>query len=413
MDSSVADFIRHEVPDWDDDVVSAARFKAFSGQRSDWEPKFIFWRDLILKVARHLGVFVIQVQEVKNKWFARGGLTPLCIDRVLLEMYNNGEILERGDLLDPRSGRLYQLFTKFSQVMSLAKSSKPLELPTDHLILKILLQERADRAIQILSESHWTPSCIVTMKNFRSICKGSDEASMILGYLYGCSKALYLVNKNDHVEGVKISLALERVPSVSALDHDSLHLICTTEKLQQQLSVIDQRCEKLRKSALDLVKSGNKAAALRHVKQLKMTSESRDQWTTYLHRVQEVLDAISNAEATKKVSEAIQIGARAIKENGMSAEEVRMHLQELDDSVANQKQVEAELELTPVHYEVIEDDDILDEFKQLEMELGLDNRSSQDERTETVAEAAAKETDTQEFAGSLSQSLSRLNLEAA
>lgn len=64
MNSSVAEFIREEVPDWDDEVVATARFKAFSGQRSDWEPRFFFWRDLILKVARHLGIFTIQASEV-------------------------------------------------------------------------------------------------------------------------------------------------------------------------------------------------------------------------------------------------------------------------------------------------------------------------------------------------------------
>lgn len=62
--SRIEEFIRGEVQDWDDEVVSTARFKAFSGQRSDWEPKFHFWRDLIVKVARHLGVFTIRTSEV-------------------------------------------------------------------------------------------------------------------------------------------------------------------------------------------------------------------------------------------------------------------------------------------------------------------------------------------------------------
>lgn len=65
MDSdSVNEFIRREVPDWDDEVVATARFKAFSGQRSDWELRFQFWRDLILKVSRHLGVFIIDPFQV-------------------------------------------------------------------------------------------------------------------------------------------------------------------------------------------------------------------------------------------------------------------------------------------------------------------------------------------------------------
>lgn len=65
MDSdAVKEFIRREVPDWDDEVVATARFKAFSGQRSDWEPKFQFWRDLILKVSRQFEVFIIDPVQV-------------------------------------------------------------------------------------------------------------------------------------------------------------------------------------------------------------------------------------------------------------------------------------------------------------------------------------------------------------
>lgn len=62
--SSVKEFIRKQVPDWDDEIMATARFKAFSGQRSDWEPKYLFWKDLILKIARHLDLFIIQPSQV-------------------------------------------------------------------------------------------------------------------------------------------------------------------------------------------------------------------------------------------------------------------------------------------------------------------------------------------------------------
>lgn len=41
-----------------------------------------------------------------------------------------------------------------------------------------------------------------------------------------------------------------------------------------------------------------------------------------------------------KVSEAIQIGAQAIKENNVTVEEVYTHLQDLEENVASQKQVD-------------------------------------------------------------------------
>lgn len=90
--------------------------------------------------------------------------------------------------------------------------------------------------------------------------------------------------------------------------------------------------------------------------------------------MEEVLSIIADAESTKKVkiifqavkssrfyvlvwcqsktfflcqvSEAIQIGTRAIKENKISIEEVQIHLQELDENIASQKQISEALGTT-------------------------------------------------------------------
>lgn len=45
------------------------------------------------------------------------------------------------------------------------------------------------------------------------------------------------------LQGVKVSISQAALPKISALDCDILHLLRTTEKLQDQLEVMDQRCE--------------------------------------------------------------------------------------------------------------------------------------------------------------------------
>ncbi|KAJ4969497.1 hypothetical protein NE237_016198 [Protea cynaroides] len=371
MTSSVAEFIRREVPDWDDEVIATARFKAFSGQRSDWEPRLLFWKDLILKVARHLGVFIIQPSQVMYNWFNRGGLTPLCIEHVLLEMHKSGEIIQRGDLLDPTSGRVSQLFKRVIQLTGVSRSSPQQVISEDQFILTSLLQESSAEVVRFLSESYWTSFCVITLGKFQKICKGPNEASAILGYLSGCGKVRYFsISKKDFIEGIKVSLAQGTVPSISNLDCDVLHLTWTTEKLQQQLDVIDQRWEMSRKSALASLRTRNKDVALRYAKQLKLASESREKCTSLLNRVEEVLNIIALAESTKKVAEAIQIGAHAIKENAISVEDVQLCLEELDNSIASQKIVEEIIESNPLQHTGIEDDDIEEEFKKLELELG-------------------------------------------
>ncbi|XP_059659281.1 uncharacterized protein LOC132306083 isoform X2 [Cornus florida] len=344
---SISEFIREEVGDWDDEVKASARFKAFSGQRSDWEPKLEFWKDLILKVARHLGVFLIRPSEVKNVWFNRGGLTPLCLDHVLFEMYNAGDVLQRGELVDPMSGRLSQIFRRVRHLVGLSRPSTPEDIIEGHLILLTLLK------------------------------------------------------------GVKVSLSAAAISGFTSLDYDDLHLIWTAEKLQKQLDVIDRRCKMLRNSALGSLKSGNRKVALRRAREMKLASESRENCVALLNRVEEVLRVIADAESSKKVSEAIQIGARTIKENGMSIEEVQLCLQELDESIDSQKEVDEVLESTP-SYTRIEDEDIEDEFKNLELEVG--SESFQDPISIVGLGSSAGETEVPETTEMLGDALSNLKL---
>ncbi|GKB86109.1 hypothetical protein Tco_0958381 [Tanacetum coccineum] len=238
----VKEFILEQVPDWNSEVMISARFKAFSGQRSDWEPRFHFWKDLIIKIARHLNTFIIRPSVVKNVWFNQGGLIPLCIDHVLLEMCNAGDILSINDLGDPKSGQLSQLFQRVRYLLPLSKSAFPSE---DEFIVKTLLQEISVEVVKLLSDDHWTSSCIITMSKFQAICGGSKEASMILSHLSKCGKAKYLaVRRNDLIEGVKVYLSSKAVSGTTSSDYDVLHLTWTAEKLQLQMDMIDQRHDK-------------------------------------------------------------------------------------------------------------------------------------------------------------------------
>ncbi|KAM7276922.1 hypothetical protein ACFE04_018788 [Oxalis oulophora] len=417
--NSVKEFVKKEVADWDDDVISTARFKAFSGQRSDWEPKFHFWRDLILKVATNFDLFIIKPSQVKNDWFNRGGLTPLCLDQALSVMCEEGDVVRIGDLLDPTTSRFSLLLRIFRNFMARSAASQDIILE-DRIILAPLLKEKSSDVIKQLSESHWTSSCVITLKKFQDVCGGRDEASAVLSYLVGCGKALYLsVKKKEPIEGVKVSLSPVAVSSVSSLDCDVLHLIWTTEKLQQQIDVIDRRYELSKQSALASLKSGNKKIALRHTRELKLASESREKCTSFLNRVEGVLNTIADAESSKKahainsflntlVSEAILIGARAIKENKISVEEVEICLEELEESIDLQKQVEKSLESTS-SYQGIDDDEVEEEFKKLELEMEWKNPEvllgSLTPRREKEEEISASES-----AGSLSDALANLKL---
>ncbi|XP_039128678.1 uncharacterized protein LOC120264867 isoform X3 [Dioscorea cayenensis subsp. rotundata] len=334
----------------------------------------------------------------------------------LREMHTDGDILLKEDLLDPTSGRLYMVLRRVGHLIGISKSWDLQGNLQNHLILKTRLQERCADVIKILAESHWTSTCIVTMGSFQSICKSPDEAFAILSHLCECGKARYFsIKKKDFIEGVKVSLVSASVLNISSLDCDVLHLICTTEKLQQQLDVIDKRWESSRKMALSSHKSGNKQVAYRYIRQVKLFSESRAKCISFLERVEEVLGLIANAESTKKVSEAIQIGAQAIKENNVTVEEVYTHLQDLEENVASQKQVDDALASATLQYVDIEDEDVEEEFKKLEEELAGDTPKSQTphlQNAEPVEDGVPKEVKSQESPTSLSKAMSNLSLEA-
>uniref|UniRef100_A0A9I9E524 Uncharacterized protein n=1 Tax=Cucumis melo TaxID=3656 RepID=A0A9I9E524_CUCME len=107
------------------------------------------------------------------------------------------------------------------------------------------------------------------MVKFQNICGGLDEATIILSYLIECGKEKFLCKgKTELLEGVKVSLSAI-VPRITTLDYDILHLVWTTEKLQQQLDMIDQHYDVSKQSTIVSLKSGNKKNCIETCKRVE------------------------------------------------------------------------------------------------------------------------------------------------
>lgn len=61
-----------------------------------------------------------------------------------------------------------------------------------------------------------------------------------------------------------------------------------------------------KKSALASLKSGHRKVALRHARELKLATESREKCTSLLNRVEEVLNTIADSESTKMVLQTLR-----------------------------------------------------------------------------------------------------------
>ncbi|KAG2406465.1 uncharacterized protein HKW66_Vig0057210 [Vigna angularis] len=368
----VRDFIAKEVADWDDDVIAVARFKAFSGQRCDWEPSFLFWKQLIIKIATHFRLLLIQPSQVKNDWFNRGGLTPLCLDNVLSLMYNEGDITRTVDLADPSSGRFSQLVRRVSNLIT--RPATPDFMAEQRVIVTAVLKDKAAGVVKHLSESHWNPSCVVTMKKFQDICGGQEEASVILRYLSGCRTAQYLsVNKKDFVEGVKVSLSAGALSSITNLDYDVLHLIWTTEKLQQQLDVTDRRYELLRKSALASLQSGNKKLALSYARELKLVTHSREKCSSLLSRVEEVLGVIADAETNAVIQICFKISVLLLSMHGMVVKDSIKCVKKLDVKISFMQVINHVMDQIIIATYKINNEELNEYCMELQLEIKEDN----------------------------------------
>lgn len=342
---------------------------------------------------------------------------PLCLNDVLLQMYNSGDLLRFPDLGDPKSGRISHLLKKMMHLSGIFRSSTSIDviLDEDRLIISKILQDKADEAIKALSQSYWTSSCIVTMRKFETLFKEHDEAYALLSYLSGKGKAKYLSFKKqeEQIEGVKVSLSSAAVATSipSPLEYDILQLVHTTEELQQQLDVIEKRYESSRKSALAALKSGNKSGALRNARELKIATESREKLASFLNRVEGLLLVIADAESTKKVTEAIKIGARAMKENRIDVEQVQLCLQEVDEFVGSQEQVQKALD-SAASYAGFEDEDFEEELKELESQISEENLMVSAPKSEEDASGGSQEKGSPST-DLLSEAMSGLKLEDA
>lgn len=56
--------------------------------------------------------------------------------------------------------------------------------------------------VRLLSEGHWTSTCVVTLDKFQNLCDGgSNEASAVLSHLSGCGKAHKIfINRGELIE---------------------------------------------------------------------------------------------------------------------------------------------------------------------------------------------------------------------
>ncbi|KAG6543035.1 hypothetical protein Mapa_015531 [Marchantia paleacea] len=349
-----------------------------STRKLEWEERIKFWRDAILKVARHLDLLIIDTEDVQQKWFIRDGVVPMGLKLVLLEMHKSGELETVHQILETRhSTTLEKLSSLLRKTLGWAGLSGPGDqyMETEghieeRLVVRSILQERAAFFIKSLAENNFSSVCIATLSKIKELCGGADNAELIIGYLLLQNRAKYVaVNSDDHIEGFKLSLNGKDVLAVSENDRQFLQLQWTLEILQIRLNTLDLKIETTRTEFIKVAKAGARRDALRRLRNMKLLQVSRDQCAGFMDKIEQVLGVIADIETSKKVTGAIQMGTAAIKENHVSLDDVHSCLDELDEAITVQRETEDAIGAT--HLSKLDEEDSLfeEELAMLEKEL--------------------------------------------
>ncbi|MCO5603461.1 hypothetical protein L7F22_057611 [Adiantum nelumboides] len=113
--------------------------------------------------------------EVHHTWFLRGGLTPLCMSQVLLEMFNAGDLQNPDNLQETQPSWFWQ---QIGKRVFWGSTSMQVKTP-GRLVVTTLVHERIAEVTKSIAESCWTTSCVTTMDHLNNICGGEEEASII------------------------------------------------------------------------------------------------------------------------------------------------------------------------------------------------------------------------------------------
>lgn len=139
------DYLKKIVPEWQDDLQMELLFSDFKHMESSnpevYNSRLYFWSHLIQNLLKNgfLGssIFTLQCSNLKMK-FRRKGLTPTCLDHVILKLYQDSK----------KTSVIDSLIEKLSQVLLVDNMTK--NIPKSFLVLNILNEYSS-----ILSASSW------------------------------------------------------------------------------------------------------------------------------------------------------------------------------------------------------------------------------------------------------------------
>ena len=187
-------------------------------------------------------------------------------------------------------------------------------------------------------------------------------------------------------------------PPVEEVDKGITQMKVTIAHLKKQEEVLERAIASRTEQAKKSVLQGRRQHAMGLLKRKKILEGVLEKRAQSLYTLTDILDSIHSAKTTKQVLDAYSIGAESLqsynKEHGLTVEKVESVMDNLDDALANQREVDdalmavgGELSLA----DAMEDDTLLEELEELEKEEKEKEKQKQHEQEMEKERESAKE----------------------
>ena len=337
--------LEDHVPQWRDDTLIQSLFANLPNREvkpEAFEQKYSFWKDLIISMTKERllsgSVFKFKSKDLSGS-FKRGGLQPICLNGVIMEMQSEGLAFDASDIQlsgSKRSsivgGMFNWIFGSLKMIISGGSQEESLDdsfLKNDELEAKIptwiilpsLLKEQRNVIKDYLNSSHMP----LTFEEFHELVNESrrkeglveivekDDILLILKYL----NSEKLLSYAPIVEKIsdEVVLAIKIKGTVSNVDFDIVKLKKLHSKLNYQVNELSDRIKELRDLARKTLQiSNDRKMAMYQLKRKALLEKVQGERLNSLHSVDEILLRISSVSDEAMILEAYKTGANTLKE---------------------------------------------------------------------------------------------------
>lgn len=362
-------YLEEHVPQWKDDVLIQSLFANLPNREvkpEAFKQKYSFWKDVLISMTRERllsgSVFKFETKNLSCS-FKRGGLQPICLNGIILEMINEGiaEDLMKSKRISIVGGMVSWIYGSLKTILigeddGNYQSDDSLSdfgsIIPETIILPSLFKEQFEILKDFLSSNHLMP---FTFEEFHEIINESrrreglveivekEDVLLFLKYLSEKKIVNYLPTiEKMNSDSDLVTFAIKVNGKVTAVDFDIVKMKRLHNKLLEQVNELSDGIRELSEAARKSVLF-DKKMALYHLKRKGLLEKVQGDRMNSLHAVDELLMRISSLSDDAMILEAYKSGAKTLKGLLPDVEEAAGVVQDLQEIIADHDNITATL----------------------------------------------------------------------